>query len=71
MDKQFENFKNTIADLNVYILDRISIIEIRRLQREMAEALKDKLRRQFDDGDEVGMARTIREVERMFLEEAL
>ncbi len=71
MDKQFENFKETIQSLNVYILDRISIIEIRRVQREMAEALKDKLRRQFDDNDEVGMARTIREVTRMFLEEAL
>ena len=71
MTAQFQNFKDTIADLNVYILDRISIIEIRRVQREVAEALKEKLRRQFDDGDEVGMARTIREVARMFLEEAL
>ncbi len=71
MDKQFENFKDAIADLNAYILDRISIIEIRRVQREMAEALKDKLRRQFDVNDEVGMARTIREVARMFLEETL
>lgn len=71
MDKQFQNFKEAIAELNSYILDRISIIEIRRVQREVAEALKEKLRYNFDAGDEVGMARTIREIKRMFLEEAL
>ena len=71
MDKQFEKFKNTIVVLNTYIRDRISIIEMQRVRRETAEALKDKLGRQFDENDEVGMARTIREIKRMFLEEAL
>ncbi len=66
-----EKFKAAMYSLNAYILDAISIIEVRRVQKEIAEALKEKLRRQFDGGDEVGMARTIREVERMFLEEAL
>ena len=66
-----DKFKAAIYSLNAYILDAISIIEIRRVQKEIAEALKEKLRYQFDGGDEVGMARTIREIERMFLEEAL
>lgn len=66
-----EKFKTTIYSLNAYILDAISVIEVRRVQKEIAVALKDKLRYQWDDGDEVGMARTMREVERMFLEEKL
>ena len=66
-----DKFKATIYALNAYILDAISIIEIRRVQKEIAEAFKEKLRRQWDDGDEIGMARTINEIERMFLEEQL
>jgi len=71
MDKQFENFKKTIYALTLYIFDAISTTETWRVRKETAEALKDRLRRQWDEGDEVGMARTRKEVERMFLEEVL
>lgn len=66
-----EKFKAAIYFLNAYILEAISIVEVRRVQKEIAEALKEKLRRQWDDGDEIGMTRTMREIERMLLENKL
>lgn len=61
-------FKDTLTNLRSYLMDGTSIIEIWRERKKLAEALRRKLLLQYDMGDEIGMQRTINEIEQMFRE---